>query len=146
MNAVLGSMPKSQVARRCTLIAACDHPAAVKRGDTERVDGFVRRPVQKFRARSSDAECTANRARPPAVGKKLWCIDAEPDTDYGFVADHSGLEKSPPGSTIFLRHSDQRRHDHRADTSSRARVNIVHLAAVSRNGHRLHDIQKGHLP
>ena len=129
------------MARGRSFIAAGDHPAGMKRRDAQRIDGVIHRPVQKLGARGGDSESAANRAGPPAVREELWRVDAEPHARDGFVTDNRSFEKPAAGSVKFLRRRNQRRNNHGADASSRAAVNIVHLAAMRSNGHRLNGVQ-----
>src|SRR5689334_23837419 len=96
-------MAECEMPRSRAFIAAGEHAAAVQCRNTQRIGGFSRRPIQKLRARGSDAKSSADRARPPAARKQFWRIDAEADPNNRFVAGNDRRDKTAPIAAIFFR-------------------------------------------
>src|SRR6185369_12458464 len=111
-------MAEREMPRSRAFIASGEHAAAVQCRNTEGIGGFSRRPIQKLRARGSDTEGSADRARPPAARKQFWRIDAEADSNNCFVAGDRSFNHFPTATAVFFCHSDQRWNHQPADACS----------------------------
>src|SRR5262249_28824595 len=131
-NSALRGAAEDEMARCSAFVAAGDHPARVKRCDTQSICCSFRRPFQKLRSAGSNAKRAANGARPPAASKQTRRVDSKSNPRRGFIAHDGSFEKSAAVAAEPFGHRNQSRHDHTADACPRATINAILLPPFPR--------------